>query len=145
MQWKDVILKRRYYERAYAYFGPLLRKARALTHEETAHLLEDAEEHGVLSADERYEAAWADVIMRGAWIPDGRQVMVLAEVWSVIDRCDVVRALDRAALLAKLGTPVVPVVAGDSITERAARMARSRNVLQVLDGRRLSHAGEYAT
>ena len=36
--------------------------------------------------------------------------------------------------LAKLGTPVLPAVAGITITEHAAAMARSRNVWQILDG-----------
>ncbi len=121
-------LERRYRERAHAYFGRLLRKGRVLGPDELSDLLEEAADRGVLSQSDRDEVAWADVIMRGQWRADGRQVMVLAEVSWVVDRNDVRRAVDRAALLARLGTPVVPVVAGDSVTERAADMAQPERV-----------------
>ena len=52
-------------------------------------------------------------------------------VSSDLDRDDVLHAADRAA---KLGTPVLPAVAGITITGRADAMARSRNVWQILDG-----------
>lgn len=135
-------LERRYRERAHAYFGRLLRKGRVLGPDELSDLLEEAADRDVLSQSDRDEVAWADVIMRGRWRADGRQVMVLAEVSWVVDRNDVRRAVDRAALLARLGTPVVPVVAGDSVTERAADMARSRNVWQILDGRLVEPDGQ---
>ena len=141
-QLKGENLERRYRERAPAYFGRLLRKCRVVGSQELSDLLEEAADRGVLSQSDREEVAWADVIMRGRWRADGRLVMVLAEVSWVVDRNDVRRAVDRAALLARLGTPVVPVVAGDSVTERAADMARSRNVWQMLDGRLVEPDGQ---
>ena len=141
-QLKGENLERRYRERAHAYFGRLLRKGRVVGSQELSDLLEEAADRGVLSQSDREEVAWADVIMRGRWRADGRLVMVLAEVSWVVDRNDVRRAVDRAALLARLGTPVVPVVAGDSVTERAADMARSRNVWQMLDGRLVEPDGQ---
>ena len=141
-QLKGENLERRYRERAHAYFGRLLRKGRVVGSQELSDLLEEAADRGVLSQSDREEVAWADLIMRGRWRADGRQVMVLAEVSWVVDRNDVRRAVDRAALLSRLGTPVVPVVAGDSVTERAADMARSRNVWQILDGRLVEPDGQ---
>ena len=141
-QLKGENLERRYRERARAYFGRLIRKAQVVTAEELSSLLEDAEGRGVLSASDRDEVGWADLVLRGRWRADDRQVMVLAEISSVVDRHDVLRATDRATLLARLGTPVVPVVAGTSVTERAADMARSRNVWQMLNGRVVEPAGE---
>ena len=141
-QLKGENLERRYRERAHAYFGRLLRKCRVLGSQELSDLLEEAADRGVLSQSDRDDVSWADVIVRGRWRADGRQVMVLAEVSWVVDRNDVRRAVDRAALLARLGTPVVPVVAGDSVTERAADMARSRNVWQILDGRLVEPDGQ---
>ena len=141
-QLKGENLERRYRERAHAYFGRLLRKGRVVGSQELSDLLEEAADRGVLSESDRDEVAWADLIMRGRWRADGRQVMVLAEVSWVVDRNDVRRAVDRAALLARLGTPVAPVVAGDSVTERAADMARSRNVWQMLDGRLVEPDGQ---
>ena len=128
-------LERRYRERAHACFGRLIRKSRVLEPDELSDLLDEAADRGVLSQSDRDEVAWADLIIRGQWRTDSRQVLVLAEISWVVDRNDVRRAVDRAALLARLGTPVVPVVAGDSVTERAAEMARSRSVWQMLDGR----------
>ena len=134
-QLKGENLERRYRERAHAYFGRLIRKVHVLTPEELSALLDDAEDRGVLSESDRHAVAWADLIVSGRWRAADRSVMVLAEISSVVDRSDVRRAADRAAALAKLGTPVVPVVAGASVTERAADLARSRNVWQMLDGR----------
>ncbi len=144
-QLKGENLERRYRERAYAYFGRLVRKAHVLTSEELSVLLDDAADRGVLSESDRTKVALADLILSGTWRADGGQVMVLAEISSVVDRSDVLRATDRAALLARLGTPVVPVVAGASVTERAAGMARSRNVWQMLDGRVLQPPADTAT
>ena len=141
-QLKGENLERRYRERAHAYFGRLIRKVHVLTPEELSALLDDAEDRGVLSESDRHAVAWADLIVSGRWRAADRSVMVLAEISSVVDRSDVRRAADRAAALAKLGTPVVPVVAGASVTERAADLARSRNVWQMLDGRIVEPAGD---
>ena len=141
-QLKGENLERRYRERAHAYFGRLIRKTQVVTAEELSGMLEDAEGRGVLSASDRDEVGWADLVLRGRWRADDRHVMVLAEISSVVDRHDVLRATDRATLLARLGTPVVPVVAGASVTERAADMARSRNVWQMLNGRVVEPAGD---
>ena len=134
-QLKGENLERRYRERAHAYFGRLISKGRVVGSEQLSDLLEEAVHGGVLTQRDRDEVGWADLVMRGRWIADGRQVMVLAEISSLVDLNDVRRAVDRAALLATLGTPVVPVVAGESVTERAADMARSHNVWQMLNGR----------
>lgn len=133
-QLKEYNLERRHRERGLAYFGSLIRKGRVLTSEEVSDLLEDAEDRGVLSRDERLDVAWAEVILSGERRTDRRPIMVLAEVSSDLDRDDVLHATGRAAMLARLGTPVLPAVAGITITERAAAMAHSRNVWQILDG-----------
>ena len=134
MQLKDIILKRRHRERGLAYFGSMIRNGRVLTSQEVADLLEDAEDRGVLSRNERLDVAWAEVILSGARRADHRPIMVLAEVSSDLDRDDVLHAAERAAMLSKLGTPVLPAVAGNTITERAAAIAHSRHVWQILDG-----------
>ncbi len=144
-QLKGEALERRYRERAHAYFGRLIRKPQVLTPAELTALLDDDAARSVLSESDRDEVGWADLVLRGTWRVDDRPVMVLAEISWVVDRHDVLRATDRATLLAQLGTPVVPVVAGASVTERAADMARSRSVWQMLDGRVVEPAGEAAT
>ena len=134
-QLKGNDLERRYRERAYSYFGRLIHKSRIIEPQKLYEMLDEAIERGVLSQRDRDQVGLADLVMRGRWIADGRQVMVLAEISALVDLNDVQRAVDRAALLAKTGMPVVPVVAGASVTERAADMARSHKVWQMLNGR----------
>ena len=134
-QLKGNDLERRYRERAYSYFGRLIHKSRIIKPQKLYEMLDEAIERGVLSQRDRDQVGSADLVMRGRWIADGRQVMVLAEISALVDLNDVQRAVDRAALLAKTGMPVVPVVAGASVTERAADMARSHKVWQMLNGR----------
>ena len=134
-QLKGNDLERRYRERAYSYFGRLIHKSRIIEPQKLYEMLDEAIERGVLSQRDRDQVGSADLVMRGRWIADGRQVMVLAEISALVDLNDVQRAVDRAALLAKTGMPVVPVVAGASVTERAADMARSHKVWQMLNGR----------
>src|SRR5213596_1999839 len=58
-------LERRYRERAPAYFGGLIRRARALTTEDLDELLEPAVDRGHLSEDEAKEVLHSDVVVRG--------------------------------------------------------------------------------
>ena len=48
---------------------------------------------------------------------------------------DVERAVHRAALLAQLGTPALPMVAGKTVTDEAACLLRTMPVWQLIDGR----------
>ena len=141
-QLKGDNLERRYREHAYSYFGRLIHKSRVIGKQQLFEMLDDAVEHGVLSQGDREQVGWADLVMSGRWIADGRQVIVLAEISVLVDLNDVQRAVDRAGLLANLGTPVVPVVAGESITERAATIARTHNVWQMLNGRSVEPLAE---
>ena len=134
-QLKGNDLERRYREHAHAFFGNLVRKCRVVGSQELSEIVDEAIDRGVLSESDRKNLMLADLVVRGRWRTDGRPVMVLAEISWTVDLSDVSRATDRAALLAKLGTPVVPVVAGASVTERAADMARSHKVWQMLNGR----------
>ena len=84
-QLKGENLERRYRERAHAYFGRLISKGRVVGSEQLSDLLEEAVHGGVLTQRDRDEVGWADLVMRGRWIADGRQVMVLAEISSLVD------------------------------------------------------------
>ena len=128
-------LERRYREHAPSYFSRLIRRCRVVGSPQLNELLEDAVDRGVLSQGDLNDVNLADLILRGRRLGDRLEVMVLVEISWVIDRNDVRRAADRAALLAKLGTPVMAVVAGASITEPAATMARNLDVRQLLNGR----------
>jgi hypothetical protein len=60
---------------------------------------------------------------------------LLVEVSVGIGLSDVTRAIERAGLLARLGRPVVPVVAGREITTEALHAAQDVGVRYVLNGR----------
>ncbi|MDD9989241.1 MAG: hypothetical protein OXQ31_23410 [Spirochaetaceae bacterium] len=128
-------LERRYREKAGAYFGRLLRRARVVADDELNEMLEDAVERGALTEDEYDEVTWADAVVRGRRRGDRTQVVAVAEVsWGVGIR-DVERARRRADLLAKLGFTTLPVVGGKAVTREAAELAREQGVWQLFDGR----------
>ncbi|MBI4514767.1 MAG: hypothetical protein HY699_03000 [Deltaproteobacteria bacterium] len=73
-------LERRYRERAPAYFAPLLRRIHALSSEEIAALLDDAEERGLIAEKESEELLAADVVVRGVSRRDGAVAYLAVEV-----------------------------------------------------------------
>ncbi len=128
-------VERRYRDRAPAYFGRLLRRLRVLDAAALADRLDRAVEEGRLSEAERDTVLLADVVATGRRVPDEVEAYLLAEVSAGVGPDDVRRAAARAAALARLGRPVLPVVAGEVITADAATLARTQGVWQVLDGR----------
>jgi hypothetical protein len=118
-----------------AYFSRVVRRPHVLTADELTTLVEDARDNRVLLEFEAQEIYEADVIVRGRRLEDGTAVYLLVEVSWGVGRHDVERAAQRAALLARLGTPVVPVVAGKRITTAAARLAQRQQVWQLTNGR----------
>lgn len=118
-----------------AYFSRVVRRPHVLTPDELIALVEDARDSGMLLGFEVQEIYQADVIVRGRRLEDGTAVYLLVEVSWGVGRHDVERAAQRAALLARLGTPVIPVVAGKRITTAAARLAQRQQVWQLTNGR----------
>ncbi len=128
-------LERRYRKRAPAYFGRLVRKAHALSHEELAALLEDAVAHGKLSDDDVDEVLEVDLVVGGRQRETQQELYLVVEISWGVGIQDVERAVERAALLARTGVPAVPVVAGSWVTHDAQAAARDKKVWQVSDGR----------
>jgi hypothetical protein len=96
-------------------------------------LLDAAVEQGTLGLLDVREIQRADVIVHGIRREDGATVYLVVEVsWSV-DTGDVERAARRAASLAKIGLPVLPVVAGEIVRPGAAELAEKLRVWQVTD------------
>ncbi len=124
-------LERQYRDRAPAYFGRILRRARSLSLQDLEAALEPH-----LTDDEIADALLLDAVVSGrvTGMPDSPQIMLALEVSSVIDRVDVMRAVRRAALLRKAGMLAVPAVAGPKITQGAGEMLQSGSVLLVQDG-----------
>jgi hypothetical protein len=124
--------------KAYAYFGRLLRRVRVLSPDELASLLDRAVDTGTLSADQAHEIFLADAVVRGKRQEDAAEVYLVVEVSWGVGPQDVERAVKRAELLAKTGTPTLPVVAGKTVTAEAARLAQAMKVWQVTDGQVVS-------
>src|SRR5919108_484973 len=131
-------LERRYRERAPAYFGRLVRRMHVLSAEELAGLLEDAVEQGQLTEAEKDEAILTDVVVRGRYPGSGAEVYLVIEVSWGVGVHDVERAVQRAAVLGKLGIPALPVVAGKAMTAQAEQLAHEQHVWQVIDGQAVS-------
>jgi len=127
-------LERRYRERAPAYFGGLIRGARALTTKDLDGLLESAVDLGRLSEDEAKEVLHSDVVVRGRRREDDSEVYLVVEVSSGVGPGDVERAARRAEILSRSGVAALAVLAGERITADASRRAREMHVRQVTDG-----------
>ena len=127
-------LERRYRERAPAYFGGLIRRARALTTEDLDELLDPAVDLGRLSEDEAKEVLHSDVVVRGRRREDDSEVYLVVEVSSGVGPGDVERAARRAEILSRSGVAALAVLAGERITADASRRAREMHVRQVTDG-----------
>lgn len=132
---KGDALELRFREKAPAYLGHLVRRARVLSVAHLAELLEDAVEQGTLSEEEKNDVLLTDAVVRGRHKEDGNQVYLTIEVSWGIDSHDVERALRRAALLSKLGTPTLPVVAGRKTSNDVTALAQAKQVWLVIDGR----------
>jgi uncharacterized protein YoxC len=134
-QLKGHNLEQRYRERAPAYFSRLLRRVHALSNDELVALLDAAVTQGQLSEDEADEILQTDVVVRGRHREDGTEFYLVVEVSWGVGLHDVQRAVERATLLARLGTPALPVVAGFWVTPEAQEPVRALRVWQVTDGR----------
>jgi hypothetical protein len=115
------------------FFGVLLRKPSVLSRGEVTDLLDEAESQGLLTPTESREIQLADLIVYGLRRDDRAPVYLVVEVSWTIDTDDVRRAASRASLLAKTGTTVLPVVAGEKIGGRAAELSRAMRVWQMTD------------
>jgi hypothetical protein len=128
-------LELRYWRRAAAYFSPLARKLRVVDSSDLAEMLDEAVDAGHLTGAERDAILAADLVLSGQRREDRTDAYFVVEISVGIGVADVTRAAERASLLAKLGRPAVPVVAGEWINSEAIDAARSYQVWQVLDGR----------
>jgi hypothetical protein len=135
---KGITLEIRYYNRAFAYFARMVRRAHALSGDELHALLEPAINQGMLSEEGADDVIQADVVVRGRRRDDGSEVYLVVEVSWGVGTEDVERAVRRASLLAQTGLQTLPVVAGEHITDEAAELARAMHAWQVFDGQVIS-------
>jgi hypothetical protein len=128
---KGRLLEMAYRDRPYAYFGRLLRSIRVVPFTEVEDLLEKS-----LSQEDVDDLLQLDLLLRGRLRdhPERPEVWLAVEVSSVVDKWDVERARERAALLRKAGLRAVPVAAGLQALAEAAHKAEIEGVTLVTDG-----------
>ncbi len=130
------VLEMKYRDKAWSYFGRILRKARSV---EFAELEPLVEKH--LTEEQLDDLLLIDILVRGQLRhpPDAMdsqtEVWLAVEVSSVVDREDVERAQRRAGWLRQAGLAVLPVAAGYAVTAGAHEAAEARGVVIQLDGR----------
>lgn len=133
-------LERTYREKAAVFFDEVVQEPQALSFSDVRSLLDNAVRQGLLSAGERREISRADLIVQGRHPQTGEALYLVVEVSWGVRSDDVERAAKRAALLRKLGAPVLAVVAGEGILPEAHADAVAQGVWQVIDGTALSPA-----
>ena len=125
--------ERRFRGRAPAYFGHLIRRMRVVDSSTLADKVDDAIDAGTFAEADRDPLLLLDVVVRGRDIETREERYLAAEVSVGIGEGDILRAVDRAALLQKLtGIPAVPVVGGYSHLTRFRCIADERHVQVVI-------------
>lgn len=135
---KGIGLEFRYWQHAPAYFQSIARRIDPLSARELSLLLDQALEEGKLSRPDMGEILQADLVLQGQRWEDRTEVYLVVEISWGVGPSDVQRAAQRAKLLAQLGIPAIPVVAGKVVTSEAAELARQLTTWLVLDGRAIS-------
>lgn len=127
------VLEARFARRYGSYFSPLARRLKLVDSSALADLLDDAVQDRSLTDAERDEVLRADLVLTGRQRGADAPSYFVVEVSAGIGLTDVQRATNRAAILAKLGQPAVPVVAGGWINAEAFEMVEAYKVQSVLD------------
>ena len=96
-------------------------------------IIDDAEEQGVITADQGRHLELSDIIISGRRKSDRQHCYVVAEVSAGIRDADITRARDRAQTLsAAQQLPVIPMVVGASISHQQRSLADSAGVSVVI-------------
>jgi hypothetical protein len=133
-KWRKSRLELDFGRKGPAYLSPIARRLRVIESGPLADMLDDAVDERLLTGDERNAILRADVIMSGRRREDGESVYLAVEISGGVGTHDVERVATRATLLAKLGRPVLAVVAGRRIHDDAAALARALGVWTAEEG-----------
>ena len=121
--------ERRFRDNAAGHFGHLLRRIRVIDKSALADQIDDAIDSGLLTESDRRALMALDVVVRGLDRNTREECRLAVEVSSGIGERDIMRAADRAELLAKLtGLPTRAVVAGYSISNAYRQLADDNGV-----------------
>lgn len=121
-----ILLEVTYWEKVVAYFGPFLRRVRALAPVEMEDQLEPR-----LSPGEFRDLLDVDMLVTGQprYLVNAPEVVLAVEISLVLQPHDVERAQRRALLLRRAGLYGIPAVAGKDVTMKAKEEAEARKVL----------------
>jgi myosin heavy subunit len=125
-------LENQYRQKAPAYFGRLLRRARVVSFQEIEDNLESR-----LPDYDRNDLFLVDLLVQGRphARPESPDVWLAVEVSVVVDREDVERAQRRAAILKRAGYTAIATVAGEQVTRGGEETAHAGRVLLIQDGK----------
>jgi hypothetical protein len=121
-------------DRAAAWLGDLADAVQVLTPAALNSLLDRAVNAGTPTRPEAAAIRRADLVCSGSDPDSGAPLYLVAEISARVDAHDVERAAERAALLARLGTPTLGVVVGQRIDREAQAEADASGVRLVQTG-----------
>ncbi len=109
-------LERKVREKAPAYFGRFFRKIKVIDIQQWAEKLDDAEDQGLITPEEREKALNLDILLRAK--KGEKEFLLAVEVSYTVDEKDALRALERANIFYKLyQIETIPVVIGVEIPQ----------------------------
>ena len=119
-------------ERYYAYFGKILRKSKLVQFEEILPILDDAEEKGLITEDQRDSVLNLDILLRGQIKSTQKLVILGIEVSYSLHKDDIERAIERAQVLAHvLREEVIPTVVTAEVKEDIEKLADEKGVFLI--------------
>ena len=119
-------------ERYYAYFGRLLRKTKLIPMEDLLPKLDELEESGVITEEERMSILQVDIVLRGEIKSTKKAVVLAVEVSYSLFEDDLARAEERARILAHvLKEEVIPCVVTVEVKEDVEKMADEKGILVI--------------
>ncbi len=108
---KNSSYERSIQDKAFGIFGAYARRGKDVKNE-IALQLEDAEDDGHISEQEHLRVLASDLLWGGKLKKTKEQVVLVVEVSWCAEQTDVERAVNRAAILRRIGIKALPVVAG---------------------------------
>jgi len=119
-------------EKYYAYFGRVLRKPKLLPFEEIVPILDDAEDKGEITLEQRDAILRLDALVSGQIRELRKDVVLAVEVSYSLYPEDLERAFERAQLPATLlGKEVIPAVVACETTEEVEKQANKKGILLI--------------
>ncbi len=121
--------ERRFRQNAGAYFGEILSGIRVIDNNDLAVQVDNAIREGRFNRDERRVLLALDLVLRGRDWDTNEEKYLAVEVSAGLGLRDLERSRNRAPLVEKLyGLPVMPVVAGYSISPFYRQLANDRGI-----------------